>query len=339
MEYTKRIFAGPYRTGHCQGIAVDRAGGYVYYSFTTMLLKTDLSGRVIGSVKGLTGHLGCIDFREADGRVYGSLEYKNDEIGRGILARAGLNGALQDGFYAAVFDVDRIDRPDMDACTDGVMRAVWLREPLEWYKAPGHRYGCSGIDGTGFGPMFGAPDVSKEYLFIACGIYGDPSRTDNDHQILLCYDVDGWDALAQPLSQASPHTSGPARADGVYFVYTGNTTYGVQNLEYDAFSRRWFMAVYPGRKPDYPNPPLLALDASRPPVRARLHGLGEEGMTLSLDGRGQRGYDFPWGSTGLYAFGDGRYYVSHEGRTPEGDTSEVVLYRWDGEAPFAEAGE
>ena len=237
------------------------------------------------------------------------------------------------------FDVDRIDRPDMDACTDGVMRAVWLREPLEWYKAPGHRYGCSGIDGTGFGPMFGAPDGSKEYLFIACGIYGDPSRTDNDHQLLLCYDVDGWDALAQPLSQASPHTSGPARADGVYFVYTGNTTYGVQNLEYDAFSRRWFMAVYPGRKPDYPNPPLFALDASRPPVRARLHGLDEEGMTLSLDGRGQRGYDFPWGSTGLYAFGDGRYYVSHEGRTPEGDTSEVVLYRWDGEAPFAEAGE
>ena len=78
------IFSGYFHGGHCQGIAVDTARKFIYYSFTTELVKTDLNGRLIGSVTGLLGHLGCIDFCDADGRVYGSLEYKNDAIGKGI---------------------------------------------------------------------------------------------------------------------------------------------------------------------------------------------------------------------------------------------------------------
>ena len=56
----KNIFSGEYKAGHCQGIAVDTERGYIYYSFTTMLVKTDLEGNFIGSVVGLLGHLGCI---------------------------------------------------------------------------------------------------------------------------------------------------------------------------------------------------------------------------------------------------------------------------------------
>ena len=78
------IFSGYFHGGHCQGIAVDTARKFIYYSFTTELVKTDLNGRLIGSVTGLLGHLGCIDFCDADGKVYGSLEYKNDAIGKGI---------------------------------------------------------------------------------------------------------------------------------------------------------------------------------------------------------------------------------------------------------------
>lgn len=37
-----------------QGIAVDLKNGYMYFSFTTELLKTDLQGKLIGSVKGMT---------------------------------------------------------------------------------------------------------------------------------------------------------------------------------------------------------------------------------------------------------------------------------------------
>ena len=79
------IFSGVRGPFHVQGIAVDLKQGYIYFSFTTELLKMDLQGNLIGSVKGLTGHLGCLTMNPEDGRVYGSIEYKNDAIGREIL--------------------------------------------------------------------------------------------------------------------------------------------------------------------------------------------------------------------------------------------------------------
>ena len=81
----KNIFSGYFKGGHCQGIAVDTKREYIYYSFTTELVKTDLQGNLIGSVTGLLGHLGCIDFNDADGRVYGKITHElqgdaNDSI-------------------------------------------------------------------------------------------------------------------------------------------------------------------------------------------------------------------------------------------------------------------
>ena len=109
-KISKNIFSGYHGSCHCQGIAVDEINGYIYYSFTTKLVKSDLKGNIIGSVDGLVGHLGCIDFCEDDGRVYGSLEFKNDSIGKGILSRLGSDRELEDGFYCAIFDVDKITR-------------------------------------------------------------------------------------------------------------------------------------------------------------------------------------------------------------------------------------
>ena len=122
----RTILSGPYKAGHIQGIAVDTERRYIYYSYTTMLVKADLQGNVIGSVKGLLGHLGCLDFNDEDGRVYGSLEYKNDAIGKGILRMERSDRRLDDAFYIAVFDVDRITRMDMDAEKDGIMTTVCL---------------------------------------------------------------------------------------------------------------------------------------------------------------------------------------------------------------------
>ena len=81
----RTILSGEQGPFHVQGIAVDLERGYIYFSFTTKLLKMDLAGNLIGSVDGLTGHLGCLTMNPADGRVYGSLEYKDDAIGKGIL--------------------------------------------------------------------------------------------------------------------------------------------------------------------------------------------------------------------------------------------------------------
>lgn len=336
MECPHVIYSGLWKGGHCQGIAVDARKGYIYYSFTTLLAKVDFSGKMVGSVTGLTGHLGCIAFHPEDGRVYGSLEYKNDAIGRGIRGMLGAENVRQDAFYIAVFDVDKIDRLDMDATESGVMRAIYLKEVFDDYAHPGHRYGCSGIDGVSFGPRFGG---GEERLYVAYGIYSDVERKDNDHQILLGYDVREWDKLAQPLCQDAPHTSGPEAPDEKLFVYTGNTTYGVQNLEYDPYTGLWLMAVYPGKKSEFPNPPLLAVDGSFAPTHKPLAGLsGEEGMTLHLGGNGLNGWAFEYGSTGLCALGDGRYYISHHGRTAEGQYSHARLYEWDGETPFLPAG-
>ncbi|MBQ1957594.1 MAG: hypothetical protein II353_01915, partial [Alistipes sp.] len=157
------INSGPFdgKYGHIQGIAVDAERKYIYYSYTTMLVKTDIEGNVIGSVTGLLGHLGDMDFNPEDGRVYGSLEYKNDGIGKGILQMTDQGSVkLDNAFYIAIFDVEKITRMNMDAEGDGIMTTVYLPTVLEDYLAKvevagkqlDHRLACSGIDGVAFGP-------------------------------------------------------------------------------------------------------------------------------------------------------------------------------------------
>ena len=100
------------------------------------------------------------------------------------------------GFYVAIFDVDRITRPDMDAEKDRVMTTVYIKEAVDDYFATAenggrtveHRFGCSGIDGVTFAPRFGAKE-GGDYLYVAYGVYGDTLRTDNDYQVLLAYDT------------------------------------------------------------------------------------------------------------------------------------------------------
>ncbi|MBE6931606.1 MAG: hypothetical protein IKM07_01345 [Clostridia bacterium] len=342
MNLPKSIYGGAWNTSHVQGIAIDTKREYMYYSFTTMLLKTDLAGNVIGSVTGLTGHLGDLDFNDEDGCVYGSLEYK-----------------AQESFYIAIFDVNKITRMDMDAEKDGIMTTVYLPEVVRDFVADmngdgrfdgdkadtfDHRYGCSGIDGTAFGPAFGAPSDSPTQLMIAYGIYRNNQRCDNDYQIILQFDWRVFKTYAQPLTQSNPHRSGPDKPDAKYFIFTGNTTYGVQNLEYDAFTRRWFMAVYKGQKPDYPNFPLYMIDGREAPFTAPLLGqpIAEEALQLRLmpdgiaDDSGIYGWNFRYGATGFIALDDGYYYLSHNGTTEDKkQTTTVYLYRWTGKAPDA----
>ena len=47
----------------------------MYFSFTTTLLKTDMQGNLLGSVEGMTGHLGCMTLIPDDGRLYASIVY------------------------------------------------------------------------------------------------------------------------------------------------------------------------------------------------------------------------------------------------------------------------
>ena len=347
----REIASGPFKAGHIQGVAVDQAKGYIYYSYTTMLIKTDLTGRIVGSVVGLLGHLGDLDFNEADGRVYGSLEYKNDAIGRGILNMEKSTRTLDNAFYIAIFDVERIDRIGMNAEKDGVMTTVYLPTVVEDYLSTvstsegekEHRLGCSGIDGVAFGPKFGTTG-GKEYLTVAYGIYADKERSDNDYQVLLQYDTQKWAKYEHTLSQDDMHQQGPKRPAGEYFVFTGNTTYGVQNLEYDPHTHSWLMAVYKGVKEHYPNYTLFAADAKARPSKQTLQGIPyiNKGMVVPLkevgakdEKTGIRGWMWGVGSTGMTSLGGGYFYFSHNYNSEQGQGSTIRMYRYTGEIDAA----
>lgn len=347
---------GTWPSGHVQGIAVDVKGGFIYYSFTNLLAKYDFSGRLIGTLVGWTGHLGDLDFNPADGKVYGSLEYKDDKA-----------------FYIAVIDVARLDRVGIEASGTDIFRTIYLPDVVKDYSAdlngdgrfegddgkfrgdvtasPDHRYGCSGIDGVAFGPAFGRTDGPR-YLTVAYGIYGNTARADNDHQVLLQYDVGDWARYASPLTEAAPHRNGPAAARGKYFVRTGNTSYGVQNLSYDETLQRWFLGVYQGKKPSFPNYLLFAVEARERPVLSDLVGVPgpggkgwEQGLLLGLadDGlkdaaTGIRGWNQK-ADVGFQPVGHGLFYVAANSGGKGAQTAGLTLMRWTGDAarPFVPA--
>lgn len=349
MHLPSNIFSGNWKEGHVQGIAVDAQGGFVYYSFTTILLKTDLEGNALASVKNIIGHLGCIAFDKGTNRVYGSLELKHDIIGRGIMERTGIELAEEDAFYLVSFDLDKLVRMDMDAEKDGIMRAVYVRDVVKDYSEkdaltglPG-RYGCGGMDGVSVGPVFGADENSTRKLFLAEGIRKDLNRSDNDHQVLLQYDLSIFDTYSQPLTQRQPHHCGPASCEERYFFYTGNTNWGIQNLEYDPHSRYWFTAVYPGAKPEFENFRMFAIDGTVPAKEAPLEGRpGETGLLLTSAkiGEGQKengiyGTHFLWGSTGIASIGGGYFYISQDGMIKDEALhfTNLKLYRFDPKHP------
>ena len=343
MNLPKEIFSGYWPGGHVQGIAVDPVGGYIYYSFTNLLLKTDLCGNPVGSVVNLAGHLGCLTFDPERNRVYGSLEMKHDAIGRGIISRTGWDPNPEDNFYLVSFDCEKIDRMEIDADGNDIMLAVWLADVARDYKGTDpvsgkeHIYGCSGIDGTGFGPVFGADPDSPKKIMTAYGVYSDLDRRDNDHQVFLQNDPSVFSQFGKPLNQASPHHSGPESCEARYFLYTGNTEWGVQNLEYDAHSRTWLVAVYPGKKKAFTNFRMFFIDAAAEPRKETLAGRnGETGLLLTLAALGEtgkhglRGTRFLYGSTGVCSMGNGLFYFSKLGKDVNNKgCCNVLLYRFD----------
>lgn len=342
------IFSGKQSGFHVQGIAIDKTNGFIYFSFTDKLVKTDLSGKLIGSVTGIVGHLGDLTFDPKTNTVYGSLEYKNDAVGKGIRKTLGVEDNNDLGFYIALFNGSLITKQGIDAGEENILKTIYLKEVVEDYKAEVkegnrtvfHRFGCSGIDGITLAPSIAAKDNGKKYLYVAYGIYGDTTRNDNDHQVILKYNIDNWNAIGQKLTQKQLHHTGPEKPLEKYFIRTGNTTYGIQNLEYDPHSGNFFAAVYPGTKSLFPNYSLFVIDGHKKPDRTRIISNNKtiRVKTLSLLQAGERdsktgirGWRFTWGSTGLFPIGDGFFYISHQGKAQDHkQTSTLFKYQWIG---------
>lgn len=343
------IYTGLQGKYHVQGIAIDKEKGHIYFSFTTRLIKMDLKGNLIGSVEGLTGHLGCLTRNPVDGRIYGSLEYKNDAIGKGI---AGEKAEKRDNaFYIVIFDPDKITRPNMSAEKDGVMTSVYLKEVVDDFEATvthqgeeiKHRYGCAGIDGVTFAPEVGKKD-GKMLLYVSYGIYNDLKRTDNDYQVMRAYDTSKWSKYENPLSQENMHKQGPAKSKDLYFVYTGNTDWGIQNLAYDPATGNMLAAVYKGKKKEFPNFAFFMFDWSKPAKKMQLKGYDgkmiQKTIPLASQGiydekTGTYGWHFKFGVTGLCPLGNGYFYISHSNSKPQ-QSCTAKLYKWTGapDGPF-----
>lgn len=341
------IFSGKQGEFHVQGIAVDEVRGFIYFSFTDKLIKMDMSGHLIGSVTGLVGHLGDITFNPATNQVYASLEFKNDAIGEGISKKLGLKNSNNIDFYIAMFNCSKIVKPDMNAQQGDVLRTAYLKEVVDDYKAKvkdgnkevQHRFGCSGIDGITIGPSLGEPRSHQRYLYVAYGIYGDTSRNDNNHQVILKYDITALNKYGSILTQNNLHHSGPKAPLAKYFVMTGNTTYGIQNLAYDAYTGDFFVAVYTGTKPQFPNYNLFVIDGHKKPVQIRIASnnamMKAESLSLLQAGlndpkTGIRGWYFKWGSTGLFPLGNGYFYISHNKKIDGQQATTVHKYKWVG---------
>ena len=310
--------------GHLQGAAADDEKKYLYMSFTDRLIKVDMrTGESVGSVTGLLAgsiygggaHLGGLDFR--NGKVYGTLEYKAAEK-----------------FYVAVFDCEKITGMDIDYKTPGVMTTMYMEEVVKDYTddldagehrnavdSMGHRHGCSGIDGITFGTMPG-DDSGRIYMMLAYGVYRNDGRTDNDYQVILAFDPDAFQGAH--FDQNQPHEIGPKPCKKM-FVYTGNTSYGVQNLEYDRVSGDYWMIVYAGGKAQFDNRPVYVLDGKKAPEKQLLK-LGREnvygkpeGEVLSLKAAGTyHEASGVWGvpqmpltaDKGFISLGNDYYYVA-----------------------------
>ncbi len=342
------ISSGAQGNFHVQGIAVDHQNGYLYFSFTDKLVKMDLRGNLIGSVTGLVGHLGDLTFDPETNIIYGSLEYKNDAVGKGIRKTLGVEDNNDVGFYIALFDGSLITKQAMDAGEEKVLKTIYLKEVVDDYKAEvkegsriiQHRFGCSGIDGVTLAPSINPGNDQKKHLYVAYGIYGDTTRNDNDYQVILEYDITDWQNLGRQLIQEKLHHSGPSKPTGKYFVKTGNSTYGIQNLEYDNYTGNFYAAVYPGTKSRFPNYSLFVIDGHKKPQKTKIISNNKtmRVKTLSLLQAGRsdsttaiRGWHFKWGSTGLLPLGGGDFYIAQPGKTSKNkQTATVFKYKWLG---------
>ena len=96
-------------------------------------------------------------------------------------------------------------------------------------------------------------------------------------------------------------------------------------MTYDSHSEKLYLAVYKGSKSQYPNYSLFTLDIHQKPFMGKLDGVPyEENDVEQLTVT--EGLHFNWASTGLYSFGDGRWYVSKKGKKDGIQFSDVTLF-------------
>jgi len=239
----------------------------------------------------------------------------------------------------------------MDSEDNEAFKIVCVREATKDYHLSGfddsgrqldHFYGCSGIDGVAIAPRLGKRG-GRDFLYVAYGIYGDKTRSDNDFQVLLRYNLKDLDKRAGKVRFGEFYSEGPSKPLDKYFVFTGNTNWGVQNMAYDRSLGKMFLFVYKGAKEQFTNYNAFTFDVSRKPLKKGLIGVPYDNSRHPVIGSWENpvsGVFFKYGSTGVSPLGDGRFYFAESGRSEVSGKQycRARLYSWDGET-FIPAGD
>ena len=339
------LMGGDWDVKHCQGIAVDAERSHIYYSYTSILVKCDLDGNILGTVSGFKGHLGDLALGD-DGYLYCSYY----PTGRA-------------GFYIVMFNTRKINKENISWKNTDVARSVFLQAVMDDYRydvngngrfdggntGADHRFGCTGIDGLAFGPSFKKEGKGKKLLTAAYIIPANEKRSDNDYQVLVQYDTeDWWDTYgkATPGEGEAAHKSGPEKGSGKFFLYTGNTYYGVQTMTYFDELNIWILSTYKMAKSSFAPYCMFAIDGDIKPERRQLKGqkAGVEGNVLSFYQAGEHdekrdiyGWRQSFGTKGMAYAGSGLFYVVYPYKTWFGtQTAVAYLHIWDAGAagPF-----
>ena len=254
---------------HLQGICVDDELKYMFFSYTSALAMIEIAtGELVASIGGFGGgsfgtnggaHLGCIDYY--DGYIYGSLEYKAPGK-KFYLAIFDVNRMLAAGVGVSIQD-------ESYDWNNPICTAVLLEEPSRDFRDPvdttlfsgqdefghatnegnnGHWFACSGIDGVSMGKWPGGKD-DEIYMIVAYGVYQFSSspRNDNTYNVLEYYKLsDIWnaDGSQTEYNRTFTYQDGISTdwahdediwlsSEKALYVYTGNTSYGAQNIEYE----------------------------------------------------------------------------------------------------------
>ncbi len=323
-DYALMLDGGAWElAGHMQGATTDDEKNFMYMSFNDRLIKVDMhNGEIVASMTGLLGgHLGDITYY--NGKVYGSLELKT-----------------VNQVYVVEIDVSQLTEMNMSYKTPGLMTAMYIYEHENNIKDD--IFGARGIDGITFGRLPGDKS-GKMYLIVACGLGTDEICVRNNYQILMAYDPADFKGASISI-YGNLHKIGP-KISKKFYVYTGYTWYGVQNLEYDADTGDYWICCYPGEKEGFPDYTVFVVNGNVAPKKKKLSveynpsNVDVYGEVLKLKEVGL--YHEPtgiWGfqsipcsgTTGFISLGNDYFYIGTIGTTLAGlQKGSAVLYRLD----------
>lgn len=189
----------------------------------------------------------------------GDIDYHDGKLYASYMGNCLPGHAWNDwtSFKIYVFDAETLentDRINLDIC--------------DYYKSlkgtPADTRGFQGIDGVAFGKI---PGTEEWRMFVACAL---DNGEDYKNNILLRFTADGVYETEYPIS-------------------TGNTVFGIQNLDYDATTGEFWFSTYGGSEPYQPKETLYKTDVNITKAEEKFC------------------YSSPYG---FECLGNGRYYCS-----------------------------